>query len=72
MASNDDWQARSDHSTLREASDIVGNKDRMKGVRKHHVQQSKALKSMDPMLGGNKVRGNTDYKKLMGTLKGKC
>lgn len=65
------WRAERDHNTLTQAAEITGDKSRMKAVRGHHVDQTKALKKMDPLLGGNKIRGSQGYKGLMGALKGK-
>lgn len=62
------WRAQSDHRTLTEAAEIHGDKTRMAGVRNHHVEQTKALKKMDKVVGGP-VRGSKDYKALMGSLK---
>lgn len=69
---HDKYQAEDDHRTLSRAAEIHGDAHRMTGVRKHHVAQTKNLKAMDMALGGNKIRGDKNYKKLMGSLKGKA
>ena len=38
-----DYQGEDDHRTLTRAAEIVGDKDRMKGARKHHRKQGKAM-----------------------------
>lgn len=63
------YQAEDDHRTLSRAAEIHNDPTRMTGVRKHHVEQTRNLKTMDLALGGNKIRGDKNYKKLMGSLK---
>lgn len=62
------WRAEDDHRTLSRAAEIHADPTRIAGVRKHHVAQTKNLKAMDMALGGNKIRGDANYKKLMGSL----
>lgn len=40
---NNDFQHEDDHRTLTRAAEIVSDKDRMKGARKYHRKQGKAM-----------------------------
>lgn len=62
------WRAEDDHRTLSRAAEIHSDPSRIAGVRKHHVEQTRNLKAMDMALGGNKIRGDKNYKKLMSSL----
>lgn len=37
------WQAEEDHRTLTRAAEVLSDKDRMKGARKHHRKTGKQL-----------------------------
>lgn len=50
-----DYQGEDDHRTLTRASEIQGDKDRMKGVKKHHRKTQKAMSLMQKsMLQGGR------------------
>ena len=41
--STHDFQNEDDHRTLTRAAEVIGDKKRMAGARKHHRKQSKAM-----------------------------
>lgn len=49
-----DYQAEDDHRTLTRANEIQSDKDRMRGVTKHHAKSKKALSGIDRMLSGRR------------------
>lgn len=50
-----DYQGEDDHRTLTRAAEIVGDKDRMKGARKHHREAGKKMSLVSKtMLGGSR------------------
>lgn len=50
-----DYQREDDHRTLTRASEIMGDKDRMKGARAHHRKQTKTMSHVQKtMLSGRR------------------
>ena len=50
-----DYQSEDDHRTLTRAAEIVGDKDRMRGAKKHHRKQGKAMSLVQrTMLSGRR------------------
>lgn len=49
-----DYRGEDDHRTLTRAAEITGDQDRMKGVRKHHQKQTRALKKVGRAIGGKR------------------
>lgn len=52
--SEQDWRGEDDHRTLTRAAEVTSDPDRMKGVKKHHRKQTKALASVGRTLGGKR------------------
>lgn len=52
--SNDDWRARSDMNTLKEAEQIKADKQRMAGAQKHAQSEMKAIARVAGASSSNK------------------
>lgn len=49
-----DYRAEEDHRTLTRAQEIREDAGRMKGVRKHHLKQTRALGKVGRVIGGRR------------------
>ena len=49
-----DYRSESDHRTLMDAADINSDKDRMRGVRKHHRKMNKKMSLVQRSMMGRR------------------
>lgn len=49
-ANDDKWRAESDARTLRDASEILADPERLKRATKEHKKQKKAFRSVDDLI----------------------